>query len=172
MAVGSGVVTRMPKSAMLKKSRLLKVAPAPMSTRMKSAGSLPIARRIRCFRACPGLARSMKSVAPQMRWSVRIGVGTKRSSIVPTVFPKNSFSVSGGCLIPNRVWTLAPARSASTSTTSCPSRASAQATLMETRLLPTPPFPPPTAQIIPWMFSIRMILLPERNVYKNRSVPV
>jgi hypothetical protein len=114
----------------------------------------------------------MKSVAPQMRWSVRIGVGTRRSSIVPTVFPTNSFSVRGGCLIPNRGKDVGAREVGVHEDDLVPIRASAQATLMETRLLPTPPFPPPTAQIIPWMFSIRTILLPERNVYKNRSIPV
>jgi len=84
------------------------------------------------------------------------------------VLRTNSFSVTGSRLIPKRVCKLAPARSASTRMTSCPSRARAQAVFTATRVLPTPPFPPPTAQMVPLMSLMESMVIPERIADKKR----
>src|SRR3990172_1962162 len=110
----------------------------------------------------------MKSVAPQTSRSFFNAVGTRMSSIFPIFLQTNSFSVTGSCLIPKRVCTLAPARSASTRMTSYPSRARAQAVFTATRLLPTPPFPPPTAQMTPLMSLMESMVIPERIADKKR----
>src|SRR5262245_19330627 len=74
-------------------------------------------------------------------------VGESTSERRGTSPARNSESVCTGRVMPKTVSTFAPPRSASTTTTRWPRPASATARLVVTIDLPTPPLPPPTAQM-------------------------
>ena len=74
------------------------------------------------------------------RWAV-----IASSSVADPVLEEVARAPTAGCSIPRQVCRLAPPRSASTSTTRLPRRASSIPSEAESRLLPMPPLPPPDA---------------------------
>src|SRR6266540_3215430 len=148
MDVGVGTTTIIGLWAMLKKSITLNDEPAPRSSTMTSA-SIVISWRISLsFWECLGLAISSSAWAPLIRSRLGMPVGVIKSLIEADSWLKREERVALGGGNPTKVCRLAPPKSTSTSTQCCPNRATATPRLVAITDLPTPPLPPPTAQIV------------------------
>ena len=132
---------------MRKKSMMLNDVPAPRSMRMMSASMVRRRFSRRTFCWCLMLAAVRRSAAPLMRRRRGKFVSTATSSMRSTRRITKSASERCGAGTPRQVCRFAPPRSASTSTTRFPSRASCHPRAAVSTDLPMPPLPPPTDQI-------------------------
>ncbi len=152
-AGGSGTVTAMGTSAASITSTARSLCPGPTSTTRYSAGSARSAASQRILRPArsdsPG---DTASCAAGRSDSPGTLVGTSALAMVPG--PPSSTSGSlRPAFRPKCACRFDPAASASTSTTGLPSCAKYTARFTATRLLPTPPRPPPTAMKRPTLFT-------------------